>query len=133
MCGDNNNSSCKCLHDLLRDILALQCEDFSCCNVSGCDKPFLGPDPNTVCYNTRPISFYNCSTGSLWEIDYTYNGESGTSSYFRIEGLEDCCCTCRVLIANADGTYTPTNQFFTINLDCVSAVRCWPDTFVSIC
>lgn len=131
--NNNNNLSCQCLHDLLSDILALQSDDFKRCNISGCDRPFLGPDTNQVCYNTRPISFYNCTTGALWDIDFIFNGETGSSTVFRIESIEDCCCTCRILIRNTDDTYTATNQFFTINLDCVSAVRCWPDTFVSVC
>ena len=89
--------------------------------------------PEVVCYNTRPITLYNCQNGELWSIFYTTNGTQASSTVFRCEKLDDCCLTCRILIDNGDGTYTATNQFFTINLNCVSAVRCLPDTFVDIC
>lgn len=134
MCGENeNNLECSCLYNLLNNIIKLQKNDSSCCNIGGCDKPFLGPTPDVICYNTRPINLYNCQTGELWSIDYTNNGTTGSSTVFRCENLDDCCCTCRILIDNGDDTYTATNQFFTINLNCVSAVKCQPDTFVDIC
>lgn len=134
-CEDKNNEKNKncCLADLLRDILRLQNNDSSECCPGGCDKPFLGPTLNCVCYNTRPLSFYNCQTGALWNIAYNLNGATSTSNVFRIEKLDDCCCTCRVLIRNQDETYTPTTQFFTIDLNCVSAVQCHPDVFLDIC
>ena len=136
MCGDNNNTNnleCSCLYNLLNTIIQLQKQDSSCCNLGGCDKPFLGPTPEVVCYNTRPITLYNCQNGELWSIFYTTNGTEAQSTVFRCEKLDDCCLTCRILIDNGDGTYIATNQFFTINLNCVSAVRCLPDTFVDIC
>ena len=134
MCEDNtNNLECSCLYNLLNNIIKLQKQDSSCCNLGGCDKPFLGPNPEVICYNTRPINLYNCQNGELWSIFYTTNGTQASSTVFRCEKLDDCCLTCRILIDNGDGTYTATNQFFTINLNCVSAVRCLPDTFVDIC
>lgn len=134
MCGENENSlECSCLYNLLNNIIKLQKQDSSCCNLGGCDKPFLGPTPDVICYNTRPINLYNCQTGELWSIDYLNNGTESTSVVFRCEKLDDCCCTCRILIDNGDGTYTATNQFFTINLNCVSAVKCQPDTYIDIC
>lgn len=134
MCGENeNNLECSCLYNLLNNIIKLQKQDSSCCNLGGCDKPFLGPTPDVICYNTRPINLYNCQTGELWSIDYLNNGTESTSVVFRCEKLDDCCCTCRILIDNGDGTYTATNQFFTINLNCVSAVKCQPDTYIDIC
>lgn len=134
-CGDNNNKKDRecCLYDLLKDILKLQNRDYDDCCVDGCDKPFLGPNLSTICYNTRPLSFYNCTTGNLWNIQYTLNGTTSTSDVFRIEKLDECCCTCRVLVANTDGTYIPTNQFFTIDLDCISAVQCHPDVSLDVC
>ena len=131
MCNEKN-----CLTDILETILCLQNAKDSDCEVNGCDKPFLGPTPNLICYNTRPINFYNCVTGNLWSFPYTIGTTNGTSSVFRLENLEDNCCTCRVLALNTDDTnnletYVPTSAFFTINLDCVSAIRCLPDTFIS--
>ncbi|MBR4618481.1 MAG: hypothetical protein IKO49_04160 [Bacilli bacterium] len=137
MCGENNDITntidCSCLNELLTNIIKLQKKDSKCCNQGGCDKPFLGPTPNLVCYNTRPVNFYNCQTGALWTIDYTFNGTTGTSSVFRCEDIDDCCCTCRILIDNGDNNYAATNQFFIINLNCVSAIKCLPDSYVDIC
>lgn len=130
MCDKKN-----CLTNILETILCLQNVKDDDCEVSGCDKPYLGPTPNLICYNTRPINFYNCCTGNLWEFPYTLGSNSGTSSVFRLENLEDNCCTCRVLAKNSDASsdepYLLTSTFFTINLDCVSAVRCLQDVFIS--
>ena len=130
MCNEKN-----CLTSILETILCLQNVKDDACEVLGCDKPYLGPTPNFVCYNTRPINFYNCSTGDLWTFPYTLGSTSGTSSIFRLENLEGNCCTCRVLATNPDTSssepYVLTSTFFTINLDCVSAVRCLPDVFIS--
>ena len=141
MCDNNNeqtqNNGCECLSEILETIVNLQNQDFSCEDFGGCDKPYLGPTPNVVCYNTRPISFYNCTTGSLWSFPYTLNGVSGTSSVFRVENVDDCCCTCRVLAPNTtpddNNDYDATSDFFTINLNCVSAIQCLNDTFVELC
>lgn len=130
---DNEKERSCCLHDLLKEIIALQNQDRENPSCEGCDKPFLGPSRNCECYNTRPLSFYNCGTGALWNIQYTQNGNTNTSNIFRIEKLDNCCCTCRILIANANDTYTPTRQFFTIDLNCVSAVQCHPDVFIDLC
>ena len=128
-----NNKSC--LTSILETISCLQNTTDDACEVLGCDKPYLGPTPSLVCYNTRPINFYNCSTGDLWTFPYTVESTSGTSSVFRLENLEGNCCTCRVLALNPDTSssepYVLTNTFFTINLDCVSAIRCLPDVFIS--
>ena len=60
--------------------------------------------------------------------------ETGTSSVFRLEKLDGCCATFRVLESNPDTTstvpYLSTDSFFTINLDCVCILRCLNDTFV---
>ena len=37
-CSENNCSSC--IFDILKKILVLQKQDFSCENYVGCDKPF---------------------------------------------------------------------------------------------
>ena len=136
MCEDNNiinTSDCGCLNSLFTKIINLQRNNYSCSLENGCDRPFLGPVNNPICYNTRPISLYNCQTGSLWSIDYINNNTSSVSSVFRCESIDDCCLTCRILIDNGDGTYTSTNHFFTINLNCVSACSCHPDVYIDIC
>ena len=64
---------------------------------------------------------------------YTLNGETGTSSVFRIENVEGDCATFRILIpTTVDGTttYTLSNSFFTIDLSCVLALQCLADAYV---
>ncbi len=130
MCDDKS-----CLTSILETILCLQNAKDDGCEVLGCDKPYLGPTPSLVCYNTRPINLYNCTTGDVWAFPYTLGTVNGTSSIFRLENLEGNCCTCRVLAQNPDTSssepYVLTSTFFTINLDCVSAIRCLPDVFIS--
>ena len=130
MCDDKS-----CLTSILETILCLQNTKDESCEVLGCDKPYLGPTPSLVCYNTRPINLYNCTTGCRWSFPYTLDSVNGTSSIFRLENLEGNCCTCRVLAQNPDTSssepYVLTSTFFTINLDCVSAIKCLPDVFVS--
>ena len=130
MCDDKS-----CLTSILETILCLQNSKDESCEVLGCDKPYLGPTPSLVCYNTRPINLYNCTTGCRWSFPYTLGSVNGTSSIFRLENLEGNCCTCRVLALNPDTSssepYVLTSTFFTINLDCVSAIKCLPDVLVS--
>lgn len=121
MCNDKEKrkdcNECNCISDILNRIIHLQRNSYRSCPNEGCDKPFLGPD-NIECFNTRPISFYNCTTGNIWSVN--------NSTIFRLESIDDCCCTCRILNF-ADGVYTATNDFFTINLNCVSAIKCYSD------
>ena len=125
-----------CILNLLKVIDLLQRNSSNDCSFEfGCDKPYLGPTPSLVCYNTRPINLYNCTTGCRWSFPYTLGSVNGTSSIFRLENLEGNCCTCRVLAQNPDTSssepYVLTSTFFTINLDCVSAIKCLPDVLVS--
>lgn len=128
MCNTNN---CEDLRDVLCLIIKLQkqgeCFDEG---ITSCDRPFLGSNNNGL-YNTRPITFYTCPTNTLWTMPYTVNGDEATSSVFRVEAVEDCCCTCRVLSPNGDDTYSSTDSFFTINLNCVGTLRCLPDTYIA--
>ena len=132
----NHQENCGCLQDLLSFIVKLQncSEECEFCN-NGCDKPFLGPTPNVICFNTRPVRFFRCSDGEEWELPYTFDGTTNTSSIFRVESLDGCCATCRILIPNPETTdttspYIATNTFFTLNLDCVGAVSCLPDVSI---
>ena len=132
MCEEERRT-CGCIHDILERILMLQKQDFDNECFSGCDKPYLGPACNIICYNTRPITLYNCCTGNLWSFPYTINGVENFSSIFRIESLDDCCCTCRVLYTNEDDQITATNEFFTLDLNCVGAIKCLADVSLDIC
>ena len=80
-----NNCKETCISKILEFILELQ-KNTECQNLdnTGCDKPCLGPNVNGFIYNTRPITLYCCSTGTLWSMPYTLNGETGTSTVFKI-------------------------------------------------
>ena len=136
MCNNDNNSCENCIADILKVILLLQqsvCKN-DCC-LETCDRGFLGQN-SSLYYNTRPIVLYTCSTGNEplampISKDPTV---TTTSTVFRLEKLDDCCATCRVLAPNTDTTsafpYEATNSFFTINLNCVCILRCLDDTYV---
>ena len=132
---DDKHENCGCIGDVLSLILKLQNISDECELTLGCDKPFLGPNPNLVCFNTRPVQLFRCLDGNIWTLPYTLNGTSGESSIFRIENIECDCATFRILTTNPDTTnvnspYVSTDSFFTINLNCVSAIRCLPDVVV---
>ena len=99
-CSENNCTSC--INDLIKRIYLLQKQDCDGRNISGCDKPFLGPTPSTICYNTRPLNFFRCADGEQWILPYTLNGTTGESGVFRAENIDGCCCTCRILASNPD-------------------------------
>ena len=136
--SERNNSCCdSCIAEILKVILILQQSASHCDNcLETCDRGFLGQQFSGVCYNTRPIVLYLCGANSTpfsapVSKDPT---ETETSFIFRVEKLDECCATCRVLVYNADTTsYTATNSFVTINLDCVCCIRCLDDTFVELC
>lgn len=133
MCKDNEKN-CGCLAELLKKILLLQKQDFDNDCHTGCDKPYLGPVCNSICYNTRPIMLFNCCTGNPWQFPYTTNNEIYESTIFRIECLDDCCLTCRILYRDREtNNLVGTNEFFTIDLNCVGAIKCLPDTFIDLC
>ena len=132
MCNEERNS-CGCISDILKKILLLQKQDFDNECFSGCDKPYLGPVCTTICYNTRPIMLFNCCTGSPWSFPYTVDGIENTSNIFRIEAIDECCCTCRILYENSDGQIVATKEFFTLDLNCVGALKCLADTSLDLC
>lgn len=133
--NENDTNTTCCIAKTLCIINELQnnAEKFDC-GSNTCDRRFLGNVSTTsFCFNTRPVSFYNCN-GTLVTLPYTLNGETGTSSVFRVEKVDGCCCTCRILADNPDTTselpYVDTNNFFTINTDCISILRCLDDTYL---
>lgn len=131
---ERQENNCGCISDILRKILILQKQDFDNDCHTGCDKPFLGPSYTTICYNTRPICLYNCCSGNPWVFPYTVDGTTGESNVFRVEAVDDCCCTCRILYFDtANNNYASTNEFFTVDLKCVGAIRCLPDTYIDLC
>ena len=132
-----NNDNCSCIEDILKTILKLQKKKNSLCDDDTCTRPFLGPATNVLCFNTRPISLYSCCDHNLWSFPYTLNGEETTSSVFRVEAVDDCCVTCRVLAPNPDATstlqpYVATNSFATININCIGAITCHNDLSIDL-
>lgn len=145
MCNNNNeNNDCRCISEILTVICILQ-QNASCNDacLDTCDRGFLGCGTTTLTCNTRPIMLYTCcGNGVPWTMPTTKTdgtcGDEGVtcSSVFRIEKIDGCCATFRVLAPNPDTTeaalipYVATNSFFTMNLNCVCTLRCLQDTFV---
>ena len=138
MCNNNNdNNVCNnCIADILKVILLLQqsvCNNDAC--LQTCDRGFLGPNSNML-FNTRPVVLYMCgSNGVPLAMPVSRDtAVTDTSSVCRLEKLDGCCATFRVLAPNTDTTsefpYVTTDSFFTINLNCVCILRCLNDTFV---
>ena len=121
-----NKDSC-CLGKLLKviDILQKNANGNDCFDES-CTRPYLGSTPNIICFNTRPVTFYT-KDGSL----FTAN----ESSVFRVESVNNCCVKCRILRPNPDTSdvtrvYLATNEFITINLNCICVVSCLDDIII---
>lgn len=113
---ENNNS----LLDILALINNLQ-KNASCGEINNtCSKPFLGTNNNS--FNTRPVSFYLCNNNPL-TVSYT----DGETSVFRVERIDGNCILVRLLVVGEDNTITSTNEFATINIGCIAAIRCLSD------
>lgn len=123
--------NCNChILEIINKILLLQKQDFDD-DLVGCDRPFLGPSVISTTYNTRPIQLYNKYTANPWS--FTVDGTETTSDIFRIEDIEQCSVTVRLLIRNEETSeYTNTNQFVTIDLSTVGAIRCFADAFITL-
>lgn len=140
MCNNNDNNTCEnCIADILKVILLLQqsvCQN-DCC-LETCDRGFLGQTNSSLFFNTRPVVLYTCATGNdpLAMPISRDPAVTTTSTVFRLEKLDDCCATFRVLAPNTDTTstfpYESTNSFFTINLNCCCVLRCLDDTYVDV-
>lgn len=144
MCNNNTEeNSCRCIAEILTVINVLQ-QNASCCGdacLDTCDRGFLGCGTTTLGCNTRPVVLYTCcGNGTPWSMptakENVVCGDEGVvcSNVFRVEKIDGCCATFRVLADNPDTTsiypYVATNSFFTMNLNCVCALRCLQDTFV---
>ena len=129
------NNLTNCIAKILNVINILQnnadkieCSDNTCC------KPFLGPNHNISCFNTRPIVLYKCDNSP---ITLNFQNESGvdmTTSIFRVQNVTNDSVGVLLLESTTDTdgntTYNNTNTFATINLGCICAVRCLPDTII---
>lgn len=132
MCENSNSSSkCNCIAEILKVINILQsevCPGDSC--LETCTRAYFGPN-SSIDFNTRPVTLYTCDNNSVSMPISNTPGEETTSNIFRVEKVDGCCATLRVLVYNSDtSTYTATNSFFTINTDCCCAIKCLADTYV---
>ncbi len=137
MCNNQTNENCNnnCVAEILQVINILQsnaCPE-NCLN--SCDRPALGGGTNCIICNTRPIMLYTCcGNGTPWSMPTTRTETGETSSVFRVEKVDGCCATFRVLAANTDTTslypYVSTDSIFTMGVDCMCAIRCLNDTYV---
>ena len=131
----NETSISRILNFILNLQQAVNHDDLN--KTSGCNKSYLGQNTNNgITINTRPITLYSCCTGALWTMPYTLNDTSGESNVFKISKVDDNCATFEILAPNPDTTnplipYISTNNFFTIKLDCVLAIRCLADTYTN--
>ena len=135
MCENKND--CGCISEILSIINILQqnaeCGDFC---LDSCDRGFLGCNISNTNCNTRPVMIYsNGGNGTALSMPISKDpNETTTSNIFRIEKIDGCCATFRVLILNTDVTsqftYESTNSFFTINLNCLCIIRCLQDTYI---
>jgi len=105
---------------------------------NSCQRPFLGNLNRPIPINTRPITFYRCDN-SLISVDFTDEfGNPNTSNIFRIENIDGNCITCRMLTPinrierESNEEFELTSQTAVINLGCVCAIKCLPDTFVCL-
>lgn len=131
-----NNLGCQAFTETLCTIVGLQKQGQCLDNNGACDRPFLGLSANSMIFNTRPVSFYTCQTYAPWTMPYTLDGVEGTSTVFRVEAVDGCCGTFRVLAPNPDTSdptipYVATDSFFTLNLSCIGAMRCLDDTYIA--
>lgn len=145
MCNKNNNSdSCLCIAEILTIINVLQ-ENAECSEncLDTCDRGFLGCSTSALGCNTRPVMLFTCcGNGTPWSMPITKTsgtcGDEGVtcSSVFRVEKIDGCCATFRVLADNPDCNeaatmpFVATNSFFTMDLSCLCVLKCLQDTFV---
>ena len=125
------NNENNCLANILKVITTLQDNIEKIDNISNsCTRPFLGFS-SILPFNTRLVSFYR-SDNTLVSLPYLDSaGIEATSSIFRIQRVSCDTVTVLLLEDNGDGTYTNTNTFGTINLNCVCAIQCLGDTTIA--
>jgi len=136
-CNDNNTNS-SCIGNILNVINILQ-ENAQCGDqgLNSCDSFTFGCV--SVLFNTRPVSLITCCNNGneplvMPTTRTVVDDTTVFSSVFRVEKVDNNCATFRVLIpTTVDGTttFTATDSFFTIDLSCVCAIRCFGDTYVS--
>lgn len=135
MCN-NSNGACEHIAEILSVINMLQqnaCTSETCPET--CDRGFLGCGTNSLNCNTRPVMLY-LNSGAPVSMPTQKDSTTCTddcSVVFRVEKVDGCAATFRVLAPSAEGAqfpYTATNSFFTMNLNCCCCIRCLSDTYI---
>lgn len=149
MCNRDNDKNCceaccnSCIAEILQVICVLQANACPNSCLNSCDRPALGGGTNCVVCNTRPIMLYTCcGNGTPWSMPITRtnincnedDNQDDCSTVFRVEKIDGCCCTFRVLAPNPEqssiSTYVTTESIFTMDINCLCCVRCLNDTYV---
>lgn len=130
-----NNNCDNCIAEILKVICVLQENASTDSCLDSCDRPVLGNGPTCVVCNTRPIMIFTCcGNGTPWSMPISRSETELISNVFRVEKINGCCCTCRVLVPNPDTTsvfpYIGTDSIFTMDVGCMCAVKCLNDTYV---
>lgn len=138
MCTNNLNEECKCIAHILKTILILQrsiCPETR--DLETCDRPKFGHKENNKDLNTRPIHLFLCCKNGNEPLEMPLDNEpirpsTKFSNVFRIEKLDECCATFRVLDLKpgSEIVYEATDSFFTLDLKCVCIIKCLDDAFV---
>lgn len=130
-----SNHDCGCIAEILKTILILQKKASAFeCKIDSCDRKTLGFTYECN-YNTRPIQLFSCCLCGNNPISMptnkgAINDETTYANVFRIEKLDNCCATFRVLVNDETNGFIATNSLFTLDLRCICAIRCLDDTFV---
>lgn len=123
-------ASNRCIKNLLKLICLLQNNSNNKCKLDdGCTRPFLGPSNNFYCYNTRVITLYT-RNGSLFTTSYLDSDNNQvSSSLFRVAKVEDDMAVLLILTED-NNEYLSTNNYITVNLSCICAIKCIADVVV---
>lgn len=96
---------------------------------SDCLKAFIGAKRLGNCYNTRIVNIYFCN-GKVLTGNYFYNGNLNTSTFYRIEDIDNGCIKL-LLLRPYNGAFYSTHEYITISLNCIGALKCIQDVYVS--
>lgn len=123
-----NNKNCVC--NILKLINKLQQKETRECEI-GCDRPILGGDCFCDRPLTRPFMLFN-REGMLFEVNTNISNLDEKSSIFRVEKMDGCCATLRVLrvIPSPDdgsNMIGSTDQFVNIDTNCFCGIKCLGD------
>ena len=120
-----------CLRNLLKFILLLQNNSCKIYDYEDkCSKPFLGPSMLQETYNTRVINLYT-KNGKLFESTFYSNNVLSYSSYFRINSIDNDCCTLLILYDN-NGEFQSTKETIKVKLCCIGAIKCIGDVNINL-